>query len=260
MFQGRPLEWQTYHLKRKIVSFRGASTLCVTNFRHSGSVAFRACSTVHLCSLQFSLSRASRCFKPTGCHKELDTLWLCQQLRPMRLQTCHSTLSWHQIYHWQMRKPCDSFVQWPCPRYTSHHLCWSCANCPGSVGFLCFHSGSFVTVDGRTFATWALNIEINETAGIIFLLKMLALGCIILANFVSFLNSIQEVQQVWSEWCLNLPITSCATGLPGFSFRSEDSTELCKFQPWNWHIKEFHVRLNEMFRCSKPCAFVPLCL
>ena len=92
----------------------------------------------------------------------------------------------------------------------------------------------------------------------IFFLKMLALGCIIFANFVSFLNSIQDVQQVWSEWCLNLPITSFATGLPGFSFRSEDSTELCKFQPWHWHIKEFHVRLNEIFRCSKSCAFLPL--
>ena len=174
----------------------------------------------------------------------------------MRLQTRQSALWWHQIYHW---RECRNL--WAL-RYIgltlAKHLTIfaETARIAPVLWVSCVFTVAPLSQLTEEFATWALNIEINETAGIIFLLKMLALGCIILANFVSFLNSIQDVQQVWSEWCLNLPITSFATGLAGFSFRSEDSTELCKFQPWNWHIKEFHVCLNEIFRCSKSCAVV----
>ena len=236
MFQGRPLAWQTYHFFR---TFGKWGTPCVQR------------STVHLPS-QFSRSRASKWFKPTGCHKELDILWHCQQVWLMRLQTCHSTLSWHQLYHWP---ECRNLWALRYSGLISPSL-MNLPEWPGFFGFPAFSQWLLCHSWPKNLCSEHWTSKSTKLLESFFFWKMLALGCIFLANCVSFFNRIQDVPQVWSKWCLNLPIQRLLpTGLPGFTFEGEDS---------QWSLAHFGFEIgiskNLMFVSSNLQMFKILCL
>jgi len=244
MFQGRPLAWQTYHFFR---TFGKWGTPCVQR------------TTVHLRS-QFSLSRASKWFKPTGCHKELDILWHCQQVWLTRLQTCHSTLSWHQLYHWP---ECRNLwaLRYSGLTLAKHFTIFDeTARMSRVLWFSCVFTVTPLSQLTEEPLQWALNIEINETAGIIFLLNDAGSWMHFPCKLCIFLQQDPRCPTSLKQMVLkSSDSTSFAYRFARFHlWRRRLSVEPCRFWLWNWHIKESYVCLNEIFRCSKFCAFVPL--
>ena len=154
----------------------------------------------------------------------------------------------------RMPKPLGSSVQWP-------HL--TILDEPARMARVLWVSCVF-TVTPLSQLTeeplqWALNIEINETAGIIFLLKDAGSWMHFPCKLCIFLQQDPRCPTSLKQMVLkSSDSTSFAYRFARFHlWRRRLSVEPCTFWLWNWHIKESYVCL---IKSSDVQNFVPLCL